>query len=767
MEKIRMLLPTSFPSTLLPLDSPGQVTTFYAYEGGPARNGLLAAMALQLAGDSAGAPVLVIDWDLESPSLHRYFGALHDGGGADLADDACDDEPPGLVEYVDALRDELRRRRGAREDGSAASSAGPAAVAATVADAVADAVLDAVDWRAYVGRADGRRPLYLMRAGRFGDDYAERAGRLDWVALFDACPALLRRFAARMAGHFRHVLVACRSGRSASVSACTTLVPDRLVGLFTPGPGSLDGLEGVVRRAIEYRCTHEDEQRPLLVYPVACAADGARSDPGQFWRRGDASQGLAGYQPRVEALLRGVYGISRLRLESWFDEVQLPLCDAVAAFNPHAGPGFGIGGGALAHPVSCLLSWFAQGCFPWQSLAEVRLRAALARARAQADTESVAEADVEADAEADAAAVAAAGHLAARLMRLGLLCQEEGRAGEAGELLRESLALRCAVLGDDHPDARAALAALAALHLASAELDVARRHYELLVQRSARDAGAEHPDTLAARSGLACVLGCLGEGERALALHEQVVAACERLWGDAHPATLESLEALAVTLGGQHENDRARVLFERVLDGRRRLQGGEHEDTLRCAERLARLLGQMGDLGNARRLLEGALRARARQDGGYALSTLRTRQALAEILAAQGDMAAVRSIQDGAPAQRAPAWPRGQACDSGARPGEAGEHSAFDSLQNKCAQLKDLVDREDRHEARVLADTLRHSVPWPNVALPLRKLMTALIEQVYLQEGDKDAALAFNKDLLSSLEGALSQAGRGHVPGLH
>lgn len=81
--------------------------------------------------------------------------------------------------------------------------------------------------------------------------------------------------------------------------------------------------------------------------------------------------------------------------------------------------------------------------------------------------------------------------------------------------------------------------------------------------------------------------------------------------------------------------------------------------------------------------------------------------------------------------------------------------------------MKDLVDREDQHEARALADKLRHSVSWPSVALPLRKLMTALIEQVYLQEGDKDAALAFNKDLLSSLESLLSQAGRGHPPGVH
>ena len=691
-------------STLQALDSPGQVTTLYAYEGGPVRNGLLAAMALQLAGDTDAAPVLAIDWDLASPSLHGYFGPPP---GA--ADDNC---PPGLVDYAGALLGELRRRRIARADGGDGFAA-----------QLADSLLDAVDWRPYVQRVDGRRPLYLMRAGRFDDDYAERAGRLDWVALFDACPALLRRFAARLAGHFRHVLVASGAGRSASVSACTVLVPDRLVGLFTPAPGSIEGLEGVVRRAIDYRCTHEEEQRPLLVYPVACAADGARSDTGQRWRRGDPAQGLAGYQPRLEALLRSSYGVGWLHLESWFDEVQLPVSEAVAIASP--------GRAALAHPASCLMTWFAQGCFPWQPLAEVRLRSALARARAQ---------------EGRAAAVLQASCLA----RLAELCQQEGRGNEARELLRESLLLRCAELGEDHPDTRAAHAALAALDLAGGRLDDACQRYELLAQRGLSTLGSEHPETLAARSGLASVLGRKGERERALALHEQVVATCERLWGDAHPATLDSLEQLAATLDSQHEKDRARVLFERVLDGRRQLQGAEHEDTLRCGQRLGQLLGEMGDLGNARRLLEAVLRVRERYDGAYALPTVSARDALAQILAAQGDMAAVRSLRS------APAPVR----ETEAGAGHTDEHGAIDSLQQQCAQLKALIDQDSRLEARALADSMRHSVQWLSVALPLRQRVAAMIEQVYLREGDKDAALALNKDLVSSLEGALVRARR-------
>jgi len=704
----------SLPAKHLPLNTPGTVTTFYAYEGGPARNALLAAMALQLAADPAQAPVLVIDWDLESPSLHGWFGEPQD-----------DEEACGLVDYVDALREALLRQRGRPGHEHL--------------DAAADAVLDAVDWRAYLSRADGRHPLYLMSAGRFDAGYAERAGRLDWDALFDACPALLRRFAARMARHFRHVLVACRSGRSAAVSACTTLVPDRLVGLFTPAPGSLDGLAGVVERAVDYRCTHEDEQRPLLVYPVACSADGMRGDPGQRWRRGDAAG--EGYQARVEALLGRAYGLSQLRLEHWFDEVHLPLCVTVAIAPWDAGRR------GLAHPAACLLSWFTRGGFPWHSPEEVRLREAIARLRLQGDS---------------------AAQLAAHLARLGSLCREEERAVEAEALLRDSLALHGAALGPDHPDTRATLAALAALHLGGdaedddgqhgeqmhkARLDEARRAFEALVQSCARSVGAEHAETLAARSSLACTLGRLGERERALALHEQVVATCERLWGEAHPATLDSLEDLAVTLGRQQEKERARVLLERVLEGRRSLQGREHQDSLRCARRLALLLAEMGELGNARRLLEAVLRACERQEGPYALPTQRVRAALAEVFAAQGDMAALRGIGMGQAAALAP-------------PHAEPDVSVLDDLQGRCAQLQELIDRDSQREARVLADNIRDTLPWSSVAHSLRKRAAAMIEQVYLQDGDMDAVLALNKDLVSSLEGALSRSRRHPPPAL-
>jgi len=60
--------------TLPPITAPGEVTTFYSFESGTARSVALSNMAMLLAGrQNATVPVLMIDWDIESPGLHHYF----------------------------------------------------------------------------------------------------------------------------------------------------------------------------------------------------------------------------------------------------------------------------------------------------------------------------------------------------------------------------------------------------------------------------------------------------------------------------------------------------------------------------------------------------------------------------------------------------------------------------------------------------------------------------------------------------------------------
>ena len=55
----------------VPPKDPGRIITFYSYKGGTGRSMALANVAWILA--SNGYRVLVVDWDLEAPGLHRYF----------------------------------------------------------------------------------------------------------------------------------------------------------------------------------------------------------------------------------------------------------------------------------------------------------------------------------------------------------------------------------------------------------------------------------------------------------------------------------------------------------------------------------------------------------------------------------------------------------------------------------------------------------------------------------------------------------------------
>jgi len=56
-------------------EQPGRIITFYSYKGGTGRSMALANTACLLARSLVGKSVriLVMDWDLEAPGLHRYF----------------------------------------------------------------------------------------------------------------------------------------------------------------------------------------------------------------------------------------------------------------------------------------------------------------------------------------------------------------------------------------------------------------------------------------------------------------------------------------------------------------------------------------------------------------------------------------------------------------------------------------------------------------------------------------------------------------------
>lgn len=540
------------PHLLPPLATPGEVTTFHSHKGGAGRSMAVANLATLLAGRSqASVPVLMVDWDLEAPGLHQYFAPAADG--------------PGVLELFTACRDQLQRRsrRSALQDDAEQ----------------ARQVLEAVGWERYVVRVDQSRPLYLMRAGRLDAGYAERVAAINWEALFHLCPALFRSFADMLARQFRHVLVDARSGRTDTAGICTTLLPTRLVLLFEANRQSLEGLQALVQRVTTYRRSHEDEQRPLLVYPLPTRTDAECSAQRALCRRGDPASGLPGYQPVFEQALAEAYGLQQLSLESYFDEVQLPQSRSLAR-----GERLAVRGEPVADRFSAtrsyeaLLGWLAGGHPPWQSRREIPLLAAVAQSRRAVE------------------AGGAYGMMLARdLFRLGLVYADEGRCAAAVLAFRESLELHVKVVGEEHLETAAVKAQLARMLLREGELDQARILLRCVVETRTRLLDGEHPDVLEACSAQASALARQGYFEAALDRQEEVLQIQMRLLGPEHLLTLASLEARAGIHVLSGELELARQAQEQVLAVRARLLGAEHEDTRRVAAALGQTLARMAE----------------------------------------------------------------------------------------------------------------------------------------------------------------------------
>ncbi|HEX8336439.1 MAG TPA: hypothetical protein VF621_06895, partial [Pyrinomonadaceae bacterium] len=275
---------------------PGQIITFYSYKGGTGRTMALANVACLLARRQPpdGRGVLMMDWDLEAPGLHRYFRSRGVTAGAD--DPA--DERPGLIDLfieIDKKTDQLLKEHAAT--GKTRGDSPPDT------EALARAALDAVRLDDYILKTESG-PLYLMKAGRFErkdpEAYSARVNTFRWEALYEKSPKLIRVLAERLAERYEYVLIDSRTGITDVSGICTMLLPEKLVVVFTPNRQSVLGGLRLITRATEYRRESSD-LRPLVVFPLASRVEANEPTLRERWRFGDGD--ISGYQPMFEKVL--------------------------------------------------------------------------------------------------------------------------------------------------------------------------------------------------------------------------------------------------------------------------------------------------------------------------------------------------------------------------------------------------------------------------------------------------------------------------------
>jgi hypothetical protein len=260
----------------------GRIVTFYSYKGGTGRSMALANFAWILA--ASGKRVLVIDWDLEAPGLHRYFRPfltdpeLVETDGLidaiwELAGTALEAAQPmssvsaedGYARVAEALEDATRRLRPI--DGA------PESAAPNVPGAAAKK-----SWRG--SKAPSPRSsqpqlfasggsIDLIGAGRQGPTYSARVNTFAWQRFYELDGARLLEDAKRyLRSVYDWVLIDSRTGVSDTAGICTIQMPDTVVACFTPNRQSVTGVSQVLHSIRSFSSQTFDGSK-IRFFPVA------------------------------------------------------------------------------------------------------------------------------------------------------------------------------------------------------------------------------------------------------------------------------------------------------------------------------------------------------------------------------------------------------------------------------------------------------------------------------------------------------------------
>jgi MinD-like ATPase involved in chromosome partitioning or flagellar assembly/tetratricopeptide (TPR) repeat protein len=235
----------------------GKIVTFYSYKGGAGRTMALANVAWILAG--SGLKVLVVDWDLDSPGLHKYFHPFLDREKITVT--------PGVIELIS-------------DYAWAATSAEdrPGDWHLPYAQILRHAV--SVNWHHF---PDGGT-LDFVSAGRQNRDYAAAVASVDWDNFYERLGGgqFFDALRANMKAHYDYTLIDSRTGLSDIADICTVTMPDILVDCFTLNDQSIDGASAVAR-SVDQRY----HDRNIRILPVPTRIDDAEKE------KLDAGRGLA------------------------------------------------------------------------------------------------------------------------------------------------------------------------------------------------------------------------------------------------------------------------------------------------------------------------------------------------------------------------------------------------------------------------------------------------------------------------------------------
>ncbi|MFI9006001.1 KGGVGR-motif variant AAA ATPase [Actinosynnema sp. NPDC053489] len=226
----------------------GRIITFYSYKGGTGRSMAVANTAWILAAN--GLRVLVVDWDLEAPGLHRYFQPFLPD--PDLAVSA------GVVDLVWKFAE-------ATLDADAPDQEGWYDELARISPYAMSVEHD----------FPGKGTVDFVPAGRQDATYSALVNRFDWNNFYERLGGggFIEALKRDMRAAYDYVLVDSRTGLSDTAGICTVQLPDVLVNCFSLGNQAIDGAAAVTASVHRQRRGGD-----LRVFPVPMRVEDGEQD---------------------------------------------------------------------------------------------------------------------------------------------------------------------------------------------------------------------------------------------------------------------------------------------------------------------------------------------------------------------------------------------------------------------------------------------------------------------------------------------------------
>lgn len=220
--------------------SEGRVITFYSYKGGVGRSMVLANVAYILA-ESYGLRVIVVDWDLEAPGLHRYFGI------------ESESLKFGVIDYFNKYKTFLRDPKHSLAQGDLEISKYFVSVEAF--------------------KSGGSIKLLPAGAGTNTSEYGQKVREFDWTDLYRQWGGaqLIEKLRAELKTSCDICLIDSRTGITDIGGICTVQLPDLVVFVFALNDQNIAGIEQVARELANPKnpTTQALKRRPRLVFVPA------------------------------------------------------------------------------------------------------------------------------------------------------------------------------------------------------------------------------------------------------------------------------------------------------------------------------------------------------------------------------------------------------------------------------------------------------------------------------------------------------------------